>query len=67
VDNEYELQYPSNYTFVETPVVRVERGPQPEKSPVLGRFEAPNGEPGVITVLMRRSNALKQTLLQVRC
>lgn len=45
--------------------MRVERGPQPERSPVLGRFEAPNGEPGVITVLMRRANALKQTILQV--
>jgi hypothetical protein len=65
VDNEYELQYPSNYTYKETPIVRVERGPQPERSPVLGRFEAPNGEPGTISVLMRRANALKQTILQV--
>jgi hypothetical protein len=66
VDNEYELQFPSNYTYIETPIVRVERGPQPERSPVLARFEAPNGEPGVITILMRRANALKQTLLQVK-
>lgn len=65
VDNEYELQYPSNYTFIETPIVRVERGPQPERSPVLARFEAPNGEPGTISILMRRANALKQTILQV--
>lgn len=65
VDNEYELQVPSNYTYVETPIVRVERGPQPERSPVLGRFEAPQGAPGTISILMRRANALKQTILQV--
>jgi hypothetical protein len=65
VDNEYELQFPNNYTYVETPIVRVERGPQPERSPVLARFEAPNGEPGTISILMRRANALKQTILQV--
>jgi hypothetical protein len=64
-DNEYELQYPSNYTYVETPIVRVERGPQPERSPVLARFEAPDGEPGVISIIMRRANSLKQTILQV--
>jgi hypothetical protein len=64
-DNEYELQFPSNYAYVETPIVRVERGPQPERSPVLARFEAPNGEPGVISIIMRRANALKQTILQV--
>jgi hypothetical protein len=43
----------------------VERGPQPERSPVLGRFEAPNGQPGLITILTRRAQAFKQTLLQV--
>jgi hypothetical protein len=59
------LQVPSNYTYLETPIQRVERGPQPERSPVLGRFEAPNGQPGLITVLTRRAQAFKQTLLQV--
>jgi hypothetical protein len=66
VDNAYELQVPANFTFIETPVVRVERGPQPERSPVLARFEAPGGQPGAISILMRRANALKQTVFQVR-
>lgn len=65
LDNEYELQVPSNYTYIETPIVRVERGPQPERSPVLARFEAPDGAPGTISILMRKANALKQTILQV--
>jgi hypothetical protein len=59
-------QVPSNYTYLATPIQRVERGPQPERSPVLGRFEAPGGQPGLITVLTRRAQAYKQTLLQVR-
>ncbi|KAF6259105.1 hypothetical protein COO60DRAFT_1515422 [Scenedesmus sp. NREL 46B-D3] len=65
IDNDYQLQVPSNYTYLETPIPRVERGPQPERSPVLGRFEAPNGQPGLITILTRRAQAFKQTLLQV--
>lgn len=65
IDNDYELQVPSNYAYLATEIQRVERGPQPERSPVLGRFEAPNGQPGLITILTRRAQAFKQTLLQV--
>lgn len=65
IDNEYELSYPSNYIYKETPIVRVERGPQPERSPVLARFEAPDEQPGAISIIMRRANSLKQTILQV--
>lgn len=59
------LQVPSNYRYLETPIVRVERGPQPERSPILARFESPNGGPEVISVLTRKASGLKQTLLQV--
>lgn len=32
---------------------------------MLARFEAPAGQPGSITVLARKAQAFKQTLLQV--
>eukprot|EP00878_Enallax_costatus_P024693 GHUV01026372.1.p1 GENE.GHUV01026372.1~~GHUV01026372.1.p1 ORF type:complete len:207 (+),score=45.90 GHUV01026372.1:188-808(+) len=65
LDNAYELQVPSNYQYLETPIPRVERGPAPERSPVLARFESPNGGPEVISIITRKASALKQTLLQV--
>jgi hypothetical protein len=58
-------QVPVNYAYLETPFVRVERGPQPERSPVLARFEAPNGQPGLVSIITRRAQVFKQTLLQV--
>eukprot|EP00775_Hariotina_reticulata_P002595 gene2595-2897_t len=65
-DNDYELQIPGNYAYLETPVVVVERGPQPERSPVLARFEPRlPGQPGSITILTRRATVFKQTIFQV--
>jgi hypothetical protein len=52
--------------YQETAIPRVERGPQPERSPVLARFEAPSGAPGTISVLARKAQIFKQTLLQAR-
>ena len=43
-----------------------ERGPQPERSPVMARFNARNGGTASISVLRRNGAAIKQTLLQVR-
>lgn len=57
---------PSNYQYIATPIPVVERGPAPERSPVLARFEPPAGGPEVITIITRKASALKQTLLQVR-
>ncbi|KAF8061996.1 hypothetical protein HT031_004256 [Scenedesmus sp. PABB004] len=64
-DNDFALQVPANYVYLETPIVSVERGPQPERSPVLARFEAPGGAAGAVSVIVRKAQAFKQTLLQV--
>lgn len=66
LENDFSLSVPSSYTYLEAPLVVPERGPAPERSPVLARFEAGPGRPGVISVLTRKAQAFKQTLLQVR-
>ncbi|KAI8462903.1 MAG: hypothetical protein J3K34DRAFT_527409 [Monoraphidium minutum] len=63
-DNDYELLVPSNYTYYETPIQVVERGPQPERSPVRARWESPDGAVS-ISVLVRRAQTIQRTILQV--
>ncbi|GBF97279.1 hypothetical protein Rsub_09970 [Raphidocelis subcapitata] len=64
LDNDYSLEVPAAYTYYETPIAVVDRGPQPERSPVRARWESPGG--GVsISVLTQRAQTIKRTVLQV--
>eukprot|EP00798_Chlamydomonas_sp_ICE-L_P010368 gene10368-8307_t len=61
---EYEFYAPGNFDYIEVQQDMPERGPAPERSPVLVRFEAAEGE-AVISVINRGAQTLKQTFRQV--